>query len=56
MFHFCLVLKKYNLLSADGNFWCCSLLFFSWYELLYLLKFVRFVVSNSHWCIVQWGV
>ena len=30
--------------------------FFSWYELLCLLKFVRFVVSNSHWCTVQWGV
>lgn len=24
--------------------------------LLYLLKFVRFVVLNSHWCTVQWGV
>lgn len=25
-------------------------------KLLYLLKFVRFVVFNSHWCTVQWGV
>ena len=59
MFHFCLVLEKYNLLFAAGNFWCCSLIHICIYigmKLLYLLKFVRFVVFNSHWCTVQWGV
>lgn len=54
---FRLVLTKYNLhlqMVISGVF--SATLFFSFlYEIAVLLTCVRFVVSNSHWCTIQWG-
>lgn len=57
VFRFCLVLEKYNLhlkMVISGVVLCYF--FFFGMKLLYLLKFLRFVVINPHWCTVQWGV
>lgn len=56
MVPFRLVLKKYNLhlqMVINGVF---SATFFFLYEIAVSLTCVRYVVPNTHWCTIQWGI